>query len=207
MDSRQLDAEELDFLRDLLAEPSAGGEPAVADRRLVLDPGSSDAVALMELLGSDRLELSATRGRLLYRFALRVERPPAGFPLALYLEQPRIVELGARPRAARVRPAADEVRVRESSGKLRATGVHDLSATGIALRAHPEHMPRGGRRVDLQLQLAGSGPLDLHGRVVRVSRGSTDTTERTLGIEFEDTDPTTRDVLERYVLKRQRPSP
>lgn len=205
MDSRQLDAEELDFLRELLAETADDAAPAVGDRRLVLDPGSSDAVALMELLGSDRLELSATRGQLLYRFALRVERPPAGFPLTLCLEEPRIVELGARPRAARVRPAAHEVQVRDNDGKLRASGVHDLSATGIALRANPERMPRGGRRVDLQLRLAGSGPLDLHGRVVRVSRGGADTDERMLGIEFEDTDPTTRDVLERYVLKRQRP--
>ncbi|MGD8709644.1 MAG: hypothetical protein PVF40_04590, partial [Ectothiorhodospiraceae bacterium] len=140
-----LSAEELSYLRELFSESRPGPDRPVGERGLLLDPSSADAEVLMQLIGADRLQMTAEQGGYLFRFDLQLERPPSGFPVALRFSYPTIVERSGTERAARVRSSLEGVDVSDPQGRLHHPRVRDISASGMALEDESSGLTRSGR--------------------------------------------------------------
>lgn len=198
-DDAALSREELDFLHELFREAA----PEISqdgERRMRLDAGGTDAGLLAQLLDSRRLSLTAERDGLLIQFELTLHQPQSGHPLEIRFSQATIIERHERDRAARIRPAQEEVAVQDADGHPLPVRVRDISSTGMALTAR-DGPTKTGSRLSLRLRLEGGGETDIQGRVVRVQEQA-DSDERTLGIAFEHSDPRTRSVLERFVFRK-----
>lgn len=203
-----LTAEELDYLRELFAANQPRHAVPIHPRQLLLDPSGADAELLVQLINADRLHLTVEQGNYVFGFELSVERPPAGFPVAVRFSYPTITERCGTERAARVHPDQGEISVIDDQGLLQAPQVRDISATGLSLTDLPSTLTRPGRhQIQLHLQLAEAERLELKGRVVRVNRDQIDDKRRTIGIHFENTDSTTQAILNRYVFRHHSAEP
>lgn len=193
--------EELDYIRQLFAEPRSGSEGEAGGWLRV----SEDAAGLLKgIPGSPRIELQAGWKGHRLRFPLKPRADTEDGGLTLEIGIPEILEGEERSRSWRVPPGRDEMLLQDRSGRLEQPRVMNLSYTGMAVEQRADRIPDMTLPLrDLRLVLPGQRDyLKLLGYVVRQT--PLDEARVQLGIRFEPLSDDARDLLGRYILRRHR---
>ncbi len=196
-----LSADELDYLRQLFAEPEQDAEDEVGGWLRV----SEDAAGLLQAFTENpRIELQAGWKGHRLRFPLKPRARADSGEMTLEIGVPEILEGGARSRSWRVPPDGEEMQLLDQSGLLERPRVVNLSYTGMAIEQRADRVPDLNQPLaDIRLVLPGQGEfVRLLGYVVRHTR--LDDEHVQLGIRFEPLEADTRDRLGRYILRRHK---
>ncbi len=193
----ELSQEELDFIRQLC--DSAEEELHVLAESATLDAPANASNLLNLLLLSDKIRLQAEVGDFTLIFEPKAEYSPEGHMRQLHLGYPSIVENTDHHRSHRIRQTNGDIRLSESSGKLKNLRVENVSETGIELVSDTpvaDIIP-GKTVLSFKLRFPNKRWVPCTGTVVRVNRRKK---HPTLALRFTKAPPRLHELLRAYVF-------